>query len=644
MLNTNAKKEQARTLRDYLETVFRHKNKAALFFLAVVISSIIVLKLTPGSYTSTSTLMIRRGRDNVVLDPTTATGAMLPIYKEWTSEINSELEILRSRELVEAVVEHLGPQTILAASKADQNKERTQMNKALRAVEKELQINAQERSDIVAVSYTAPRPELAQQVVTLLIDSYFEKRIDVRRTPGAYQFFTEQKEQLLQELQETEQAIRDIKEKAEILSLEDIRETLQDTIATIQTQQLTLQASLAAANARVDTLQSVLSQQTADTKTQNGALLDRDERKELQAELRGEKTAQAALIAESREISRQLAQQCEQLADLDKIEPSIRSLQREQALLEEKYHQYSENQEQARINRALETEKISNVSIVQHATLPTKPDPSSKMFKLLAAAFLGLAGALGIAFGADYMDPTLHSAADISERLHLHTLIELPNMRSRELHPCAPFPDQPGRLSIFGKILNKNAKDYFQELCFKILALRTDEKSTPLVIGITSSSTGEGVSTIAANLAAAFSRDERFNNPLLLDANPEPSSAEWTEEATPFTYQHIHTPIEDDGVEAKPASATAFVDYLIQMEKKQHDIIVVDIPPVSEGGYVVRVAAAMDILILTVEAGRTPWRTVLWAAELLTDVKTVLGGIILNRQRFAMPEWLYRKL
>ncbi len=674
MLKTDTKKEHTRTLRDYLETVFRHKNKAILFFLAVVISSVIVLKLTPGSYTSTSTLMIRRGRENVVLDPTTATGAMLPIYKDWASEINSELEILKSHELVENVIMRLGPTVFLTDPKPDRggklslirsalnparqwianvlkrfqkpenengDGELGQRNKAVRAMEKNLHIHVQENSDIITVSYTATRPELAKQVVTLLIDSYFEKRIDVRKTPGAYQFFTDQREQLLDELQQTEKAIRTIKEEADILSLEDSRLTLQSALQETRTRQLSARSSLAAANARVNTLRTLLSQQSsADPSLQNGgALLDREERKELQAELRREETAQSALSAENLEISRQLTQLRAELAALDKVEPSIRSLQREQDLLEEKYRKYSENQEQARINQALETEKISNVSIVQHATLPTQPDPSRKMFKLLAAMCLGLAGAIGIAFGADYLDPTLHSAADISERLHLTTLIELPDLPAHELDPCAlPPEDIPRETS------GRTAKDCFQELCFKILALRTDEKPVPVVIGITSTSTGEGVSTIAANLAAAFSRDDRFSSLLLLDANPEQLPVEWGEHTPPFTYQHINDLAEDDESEPEPPGTAAFAEYLAKLKKQQHDIIVVDIPPVSEGGYAVRAAAELDIVILAVEAGRVPWRTLLRTAGLLRAAQASLGGIILNRQRFAMPAWLYRKL
>lgn len=664
MLKTDTKKEQTRTVRDYLETVFRHKNKALLFFWAVVISALIMLAFTPGEYTSTSTLMMRIGRENVFADPTTAIGTVLPLYKEWASEVNSELEILRSRELVEDVVERLGPAVFLTApgperggklslirsalnpvhrsianvlkrfqNPGDENGRGRpgQMDRAVRVVEKNLQIHVQENSDIIAVSYTSTRPELAQQVVTLLIDGYLGKRIDVRKMPGAYQFFTEQKEQLLAELQRTEEAIRTIKEKAGILSLESSRLALQDSTATIQAQQLGIQSSLAAASAR-----------SADLKSQNTTILDSRERKELQAELRREETIQAALTAESREISRQLMQLREELANIDALDAPIRALQREQTLLEEKYRKYSENQEQARINQALETEKISNVSIVQHATLPTEAAPSGKLFKLLAALFLGLMGAVAIAFGADYLDPTLHSAADISERLHLTTLIELPNMQRKALNPFTP-PKGRGRLAIPGKTPG-GVKECFQDLCFKILALRTDEKTGPLVIGITSSSTGEGVSTIAVNLATAFSHDDRFSNILLLDGNSEPLPAEWTEQVTSFTYQHFHSSTASGKSEPQPSGITAFIDHLSRLKKQDYDIIVVDIPPVSAGDYAIRAAVTLDVVILAVEAGRVPWRTVLRTAGLLTDAKAALGGIILNRQRFAMPAWLYRRL
>ena len=83
--------------RELLESLFRHKKKATFFFAIVVIAAWTVLALTPSEYTSTAKLIVRRSRDNSFYDPMTPGGDIRPVYKEWKTEINSELEILSSR-------------------------------------------------------------------------------------------------------------------------------------------------------------------------------------------------------------------------------------------------------------------------------------------------------------------------------------------------------------------------------------------------------------------------------------------------------------------------------------------------------------------------------------------------------------------
>ena len=678
MPNTDTTREQGFPLRNYLETVFRHKNKALLFFLATAAAAVIALAFASESYTSTAKLLIRRGRENVGLDPTTATGVTLPLYKEWTSELNSELEILSSRELAEEVVRSLGPDAFLSASETERGgrlspirealspvrhwmkkvarrfrrdeegvgaKMTGRLDKIVEQIQENLQIHVQERSDIISVSYTSANPQLAQQVVTLLIDRYFEKRIDVRRTPGAYQFFTEQREQLLNELHRTDEAIRSIKEKAGILSPEESRLALQDSLAAVQTQQLNNQSALAAASARVEMMRTMLQQQgSSERKAPGGAILNPAEREELQAALRLEETTQAALTAEGREISRQLVELRNQLAAVEALETPIRNLRREQMLLEEKYRQYSENQEQARINQALETEKISNVSIVQQATLPARPNPSRNFFKLLSALLAGLLGALAIVIGADWIDPTLHSAADICRHLHLPALMEIPDVRRQEINPFTAKPEKGRRPDLSGSPL-MDVKECFQELGFKIVASCEHKGNRPLAIGITGSSEGEGVSTVASNLAAAFARDSRFNHPLLLDANQNPLPVEWTSRPVGFTYQHLRSAPKSEESGLQKAGSEDFIHQLDRIRKQsQHDIIVVDLPPVSESGDSLQTASGLDIVILTARASRTPWRTVQRAVGMLTDIHASFGGIVLNRRRFPLPAWIYNKL
>ncbi|NCD34525.1 MAG: hypothetical protein EOL87_14060 [Spartobacteria bacterium] len=668
-----------RTFRDLLEIIFRHKKKAMLFFFIVVITAAVTLSLTPQNYTSTSKLIIRRGRENVFLDPTAATGNMLPIYKEWESEVNTELEILNSHELVQEVIEELGPDVFVPTAngnghstksfvrkylvpvrqwlvnarakmqgmnKIHSDVPQSNMDKAVQFVEHNLQINVRNKSDIITVSYTATTPDLAQDVVSRLVALYLEKRIGVHRTPGAHEFFIQQTSQLLTALRHTENSINEIKQSAGIFSLEDNRSALLAAIESVRAQQGRVEASLVAANAKVDKLSAMLQQNTGDTP---GAALDRGEYRDLQTALRMEETEQSALNAELRELSDQLAGLRSELAELNTLETPLRTLEREQELLENKYRRYSENEEQARINEALETKKISNVTIVQRATLPERANPAGKAAKAMAAVFLALVGGLGIPFLFNALDPSMHSESDVTERMDIPTLIELPNTPSKALLPDVHPPKHKrggSRYMRGGKLIHRNRGDYFEDLRFKVLSA-TKDKTPPLVIGVTAGSAGEGVTCVAANLAAAMAREGHFNEIILFDANPDPHSRTFIKNMpnAPFSYKSITSfLVKPDKISRKNITAGVFSDILTNIKKQGGDIIIVDIPPISEGGYAAQIASEMDTTILVIEASRTSWRTAQWTLDLLKSASADVCGIVLNRQRFSMPNWLYRKL
>ena len=683
-MNEPAAEKKNRPLRDMVEALFRHRKKAAAFFLAVTLAALILLAFTPATYTSTSKLIVHRGRESVFVDPT-AGGASLPLYKEWESEINTELEILSSRELVTEVVYLLGPDAFLKERPPDESgrlapvrkffnpvrvvflkissyfspddaaknpaERQKAVDKAVQMVEKNLEIGVRHKSDIITVSYTADSPELARQVVSALVSNYLEKRIDLHQIPGGYEFFTQQTEVLRDELEENEARIQRIKKESGMDSVSDNRLVIQTSLEQMQSLRLGVQAELAAAEARVNTIRAMLAKESPDMSgSRDSAILDPVEYKRLQATLRLEDTNLAALVAQDRTIGTQLGQLRSALQDIEKLEPSIRRLEREQDLLEQKYRKYSENREQARINQELETKKISNITIVQHATLPDESNPSGKLMKLAAALFLGFFGAIGIAFGADCMDPSLHSEADVSVHVKRKTLIELPKLHSKQLDPAYSPPRRKQRRSHWilhsGKNAAADGDNSFQELYFRFLSMEPAAADTPLVIGLTSSTGGEGVSTIAGKLAAAFSRDERFPNVLLLDANLTEHSEQMIKQRTDLPFSSHKIRDEDASGAGLHASvnASTVTRFLEQARRGAYQIIVVDIPPIDEGNYAIRVAADTDQVGLVAACGRTPWRSVRRTADLLENAGAPLEGVILNRQQYTMPKWIYRKL
>jgi len=102
-------------LRDVFQALVRHRRKSAWFFTTVVAATVLITLLWPKEYRSTGKLFVRLGRENATLDATATLGenpiVAVPMSRE--NEINSVVEILQSRALLEKVVDALGPAFVL---------------------------------------------------------------------------------------------------------------------------------------------------------------------------------------------------------------------------------------------------------------------------------------------------------------------------------------------------------------------------------------------------------------------------------------------------------------------------------------------------------------------------------------------------
>ena len=115
-------------LRDAICAIFRHKGKAAAVFVTVVAGVGLFAFLTPGIPVGRQAVCTAGG-ENATLDPTATLGQspIVTVPQSRENEINSVVEILRSRILLEKVVDSLGPRTITA--EADRERALQQMAK-----------------------------------------------------------------------------------------------------------------------------------------------------------------------------------------------------------------------------------------------------------------------------------------------------------------------------------------------------------------------------------------------------------------------------------------------------------------------------------------------------------------------------------
>src|SRR5262249_55062888 len=99
--------------------------------------------------------------------------------------------------------------------------------------------------------------------------------------------------------------------------------------------------------------------------------------------------------------------------DIDQKNIKRSDLVRLEKATEEKYLLYLRKQEEARIDEALDRQRIVNVAIAEEATVPILPEPSLLSVKLGFAGFFAVILSLGGALGADSYDRTFRNGAEV---------------------------------------------------------------------------------------------------------------------------------------------------------------------------------------------------------------------------------------
>lgn len=723
------------SLRDLFYIGFRHKGKMLVWFIAVMVSVTAVTFLMPETYRSTAKLLLRLGRESVTLDPTATTGPVISVSQSRAGEIQAELEILQSQELIESLVSALGPDMIcervaikekvlgwlgLKAPVANHDS-------AVQVVMDGLETSA--HSYIIRLSYEAGSPKLAQKVLAQLIKLYLEMHIKVHQTKGAYEFFVQQTEELQHKLSQYENDLQRLKDESGFSSLDEQEKLLLGQIAAIEDEIGRTSAEGKSSRAKVRQLeqivaelpeQVVISETTglpstaAEAMRQEMFKLRLEESKiqknyqydsrmaesiheqigEAQAMLNKEKDThtqvtqgpnvthqqlQLALLNEQATLAdhqskleaqlQQLAAAKSRLRTLNETEVTMRNLTREINVHETNYLRYSDNLEQARIEQAMEKQRIANINVVQQATLPVRPIRPRKSFNLLAGLCLATFGALTLALLSQYFDHTIQTPEQVEEYLRLQTLACIPWRR----HSLASAVTVYRR---FSRIVRKNSvvrplpwelpgrqREHYDMLGERLTSsLNGCLRVAPYALGVIGCHCGEGVSTVTANLAAVLSHRIK-QRILLVDANsfsPVMHKLFGVHRAPGFTdimangKKHVVQRVANQRLDVVAAGkmngkvpqvfeSDGFRRFL-NLVGSHYQLIVIDMPPLFETTYASRFAGLCDGIILVVEAEQVRREAAQQAKQELLRWKADLMGVILNKRRFYIPKLLYQKL
>lgn len=679
-----APSDPERSPREIGRILFRHKGKALAFILATVITAAVFSINQPATYTAEALLLLRQGRDSVSLDPTATTGEVFPMRKDWDSTLNSELAILNSLAMAEAVVERLGEEAFQSAppSRTRHLKRLTDLVHADRlynAVEKMikrvspgrrnrdmpakwilskgLRIELIPDSDVIRIACTLDSPETARDAVAALLDLYEDKHIAVHRTAGSVDFFSNQITALGEKLHEAETDLSKKKNELGTANPESLRESASRRISTLREQQDSVQLERAAAQTGYESLQ-----RNINTMSNSKKAVSPDAIRVLQAELQTTETRLRTLVRTEMTLKDQIKSAMTEVERLNDGESELRGMERDVRILEQKYLKYSEHLEQARIDDALKNAMISNVSVIQDPALPDHANETHTRFILMLALLMGGGGGIGIAFMSERIDQTIRTPSDLEEKLNIRMLGSIPRLSHRHIRPrrqkrwakrhglqeLRPSPD--------------DAAVPFASLARRALsAIDDDTAEHPILVGVTSCYHGEGTSTIATNLAIALTAARPdLGRVLLVEPNTihtgsfpflsrtdSPRATEYIRSGngkTSVSEQNVYALGEDDDRETENGHSSTLEEMVARARTCNADVAVFDIPPLFDGDPAERLVPLMDCLVLVVESERTRWQSLQKANHMLTDTKATLLGAVLNKRRYHVPSWLYERL
>lgn len=520
---------------DLLEIVgkiWRAKWKILLFQIATTAFCIAVILFWPRTYRSEARLFLQLGRESVAIDPTATTGQMVGVMNSSREdEIVTAMEVLRGGGMISKVVEKLTPQVVLGEVAPDKSEKdeaeagdaapgvvqtvkessdsvilfareilgrfsRTlsqidplsDFERATILVAKSLKIDAERKSEVIVIEYEADSPTLAQAVVDAFITTYKEENARLHSTEGSQSFFDKQQERLANELQLTNSALREAKNRMGLASIQGHRESLEARAREIAQSFSETERSLIETQARIKKLKNELASMperisssevdkpnvaTEQKSTQLYALqlqemefktkyapehpkmvAIRSQLEQAEKQYRQQSTNRPETTNDINPVHRDLTidyiksetsengltKKLEILRDQDKdilnqireinaFEIEITDLERKATLSEKKYIAYSESLEQARMNRELEKVKISSVSVAQEATLQERPIKPSKQLVALFGIMTLFFGSLGIGLAAAKLDDRITTTQAVKNKVGVPLLATIPTSR-----------------------------------------------------------------------------------------------------------------------------------------------------------------------------------------------------------------------
>jgi uncharacterized protein involved in exopolysaccharide biosynthesis/Mrp family chromosome partitioning ATPase len=658
-------------LSDILFALFKRKWTIILCAAVGIIAAAAFYFFYPPAYESQAKLLVRYVLERSAVDSIESTnpGPAAASSNYYTDRvIGAEIEILTSWDLAVQVAQAIGPKRLLPpvwdpAGKVAQaiglkrllppSGAAATETEAANAISLGLNVISNKGSNIIFVSYKNHDPQITALVLQELLSRYFVKHLEVHRSAGAFDFVTQQTDQVRTRLNQTEDALKSLRDKTGIVSLEEGSKALTAEAAKTQEELNAAEADLAEQKALVNQMAESKSKKWRSSPSEKSPLTGKAQVAGIEAKV---KTLKARL--------RDIQQRMKQLSELG---PQMEDLERKRELDEANYKYFAASLEKARIDEALDPSKMPNISAVQ------RPSPPMLETKTRDKIALGLAGggiALGIALAVLrglVLNRTVGRPLELETQLHIPLMLSIPYAGGRNGHLALPpngSPTDPGGLAArprHTKLAPWDAGHFIRPYCDAIrdrLGLYFELNHLthkPKLVGVAGFSEAAGASTLAAGLAASLSETDE-GKVLLVDVNLGP------EDVHPFfkgkPAYSLNAALKPQGAIASASdnlylatvgsSSTGglaqvglkkFFDMMPNLKASDFDYIIFDMPPLDQTSPTWGMAAFMDKLLLVVEAEKDNRELIKRGFRKLVAERDNVA-VVVNKARSYVPKWL----
>jgi succinoglycan biosynthesis transport protein ExoP len=486
-VDTATQHDSAINARLMVYAIFKRKWQV-LGIIAVVVLSIVVAGLIrPSIYKLNSKVLIRPARAEIQVSAGDQHEITMPVSAS-SEMVNSEMEILRSGELMHQVItrmEQAGTPIFGAATTMP-------LTDQIGALQGMLAVTPTPQSNVISIDLFARDPEKGAVILNTLIQAYLERHAQVHGNTGVTEFFENQKSALRDRMADAETKLATyIDSETMVMPEEQIRSALKDasrgrdTVATqaakirgLQRRVTTLRSQIASTPSMIErdiehehpTAQGLaleLSKKEAEQVQLAQAYqpedrLMRDKNSEI-ADLRQRlATAQTENVIGTRRVSvnpvhqdleRRLLNSQMSLDDLQarveglqgsidrqSLESTRRAIELRQKSIEfsrlqlevtasrDAFQLYEKKQQEARISAALDHEGILNVSVLDTSTVPTQPFNRPNPLMIIAALVVGTGLGVGTAVGREFLGRNFKFEEQVEQYLELPVFAVIPDL------------------------------------------------------------------------------------------------------------------------------------------------------------------------------------------------------------------------